>query len=75
LRRSIRSAFRVITQPALNTEILTPPERQIRKIVVPGISFQIATHLRRGEIRAGCVTPIVPDVRHHTYQQCGQKHN
>ncbi|WP_219847792.1 hypothetical protein, partial [Burkholderia multivorans] len=25
LRRSIRSAFRVITQPALNTEILTPP--------------------------------------------------
>ncbi|WP_219914511.1 hypothetical protein, partial [Burkholderia multivorans] len=26
LRRSIRSAFRVITQPALNTEILTPPQ-------------------------------------------------
>ncbi|WP_146173077.1 hypothetical protein, partial [Burkholderia multivorans] len=26
LRRSIRSAFRVITQPALNTEILTPPK-------------------------------------------------
>ncbi|MET3218785.1 UNVERIFIED_ORG: transposase-like protein [Burkholderia territorii] len=25
LRRSIRPAFRVITQPALNTEILTPP--------------------------------------------------
>ncbi|WP_219847006.1 hypothetical protein, partial [Burkholderia multivorans] len=25
LRRSIRSAFRVITQAALNTEILTPP--------------------------------------------------
>ncbi|ABX15266.1 hypothetical protein Bmul_1578 [Burkholderia multivorans ATCC 17616] len=50
-------------------------ERQIRKIVVPGVFFQIATHLRRGEIRATGVAPIVSDVRHYTYQQCSQKHN